>query len=192
MKFIKTLAAGAIFTVMAGAASAAVIDFGGLSGSSGDALGTYMEDGFTVTDTSGTWNEAHVFGNPTPAIFTDGAGVNTIDVSVTGGGTFKFLASDIGCGVGGNNDCQLRAVGMLGASTVFDFSSATFAPDANWHTIASLSAGIIDKLTLTQYAADSNIDNIGVELSAIPVPAAGLLLVAGLGGLVSLRRRKTK
>jgi hypothetical protein len=38
---------------------------------------------------------------------------------------------------------------------------------------------------------DSDQDDMAVEISAVPVPAAGFLLIGALGGLVALRRRKT-
>ncbi len=38
---------------------------------------------------------------------------------------------------------------------------------------------------------DNDMDDMAVEITAVPVPAAGFLLLGALGGLAALRRRKT-
>ncbi len=40
-------------------------------------------------------------------------------------------------------------------------------------------------------ATNSSVATLNVQLSAVPVPAAGLLLLSALGGAAALRRRKT-
>ena len=189
-RILPAAAITAMLTVLAGAAPATVIDFGGLTGTNGQAFGFYQEDGFNITDSSDTWQKAFGFGNPVPAIYTALAGVNTISITLNEGDQFSFASADIGCGVGGDGDCQLRAEGSLGGTSVFDFSSGTFAADGTWHTISSAFSSPIDTLVLTQYANDSNIDNINLTLSTVPLPATGLMLITGLGGLAALRRRR--
>ena len=53
------------------AASATTIDFSALPGSTGDTLGTYVQAGFTVTPTNGSWKEAHAFGNAAPSVYVE-------------------------------------------------------------------------------------------------------------------------
>ena len=78
----------------------------------------------------------------------------------------------------------------LGTQTI---ASTDVAGDG---TVVNVSfAGLFDKVTIVGTTPNGNrnigwgIDNIEV-VSAVPVPAAGLMLLAGLGGLGVMRRRK--
>jgi len=192
--FFKRLGLAASLACLASAASATIIDFGDLAGGNGTALGTYNEDGFSVTDASDTWRQGTVFGKPTPSVFTAGPGNNVIVITVFGGGLFAFSSADVGCGTAGT-DCGVRYVGTRGATKIFDTTTSVLAGsgDGVFRTVTSPSGEAIDSLSLVQFANDSNFDNISlrsVDLAVIPLPATGLLVVGGLAGLAALRRRK--
>ena len=73
-------------------------------------------------------------------------------------------------------------------SPILRFSEITGSDVFDFSRVASLSfsissSGLID-------STDGRLDSI--EVSAVPVPAAGLLLLGAMGGLAGLRRRKAK
>jgi hypothetical protein len=78
---------------------------------------------------------------------------------------------------------------LSGFSPVLRFNEFTFAGDSafNFSDVAALSFKI--DTTNTRGNVDGQLASI--EVSAVPVPAAGLLLLGALGGAAALRRRKT-
>ena len=62
-----------------GTSSASTITFNGLVGANFDPFASYNEAGFTVSATTGSWFEAHLFGNPIPDIFSN-SGTSSVDV----------------------------------------------------------------------------------------------------------------
>ena len=63
---------------------------------------------------------------------------------------------------------------------------AEFTGSADFNDLATLSFSI--STTGGQISVDGTLNSISI--SAIPLPAGGLLLIAGLGGLAALRRKK--
>ncbi|MFM2354562.1 MAG: hypothetical protein RLZZ528_298 [Pseudomonadota bacterium] len=213
---LKTLAAavtGVSLAFAAGAASATVIDFTDAStGHSGALFGGSVT--WTMT-ASGALNNSQAFdGKTTPSVpglsfETDGYGVGVKDDEITTSTkaqewiTVSFSApvlidaiyfldlfvakdnSSLEVGVatvnGGSPIINLTATDVAGTGS--GFVGATFAPIlASYITFTVLSSN--DAFGF----ADGALAGIGI--APVPVPAAGLLLLGGLGGLAALRRRK--
>ncbi|MEM6441549.1 MAG: hypothetical protein AAF763_17860 [Pseudomonadota bacterium] len=198
MKFTAALAAAGL-AISAGAAQALTIEFGGLPGLNGDPLGVYEEDGFSVADLTGDWNQGFNLGNPVPSIFTSLSIpiVQEVEIKATSGGDFNFLGYDYLCSVN-VADCDFVARGFRDG---FDIFTATFIGPGNGvvGTFDSALLGVdIDRLVLSLDQPDSNYDNIrltapvggGGGSSEVPLPASVLLLGAALGGLGAASRAR--
>jgi hypothetical protein len=192
MHAIKTsaLVAAAVLGLAASTASATVITFSGLPGTTGDPLAPYTEAGFTVTPTSGNWLEAHAFGNPLPSIYVvdfNSAPFGALAVT-HGGDLFSFNSLDLESEPTPSG-WELR--GSRGGVLVFDLADSR--PGGSFNTILSPSSLLIDTLTFDVSAGPGsfNVDNINVELAAaVPEPASFVLLLAGISGLGLARRRR--
>ena len=110
-------------------------------------------------------------------------------------GASYVLSFDVGYNNNsGNNEVLGYAIGNLNASYGAPILSgaSTFL-----HMTASFTASAATQLL--RFADIGNtpgdnggpiLDNVKIETAAVPVPAAGAMLMAGLGGLAALRRRK--
>lgn len=96
------------------------------------------------------------------------------------------------CAAGGLQPCADRVtVSLLNSTDTFQVGDEIF-------TLSIL--GFIQGLnTVTQFISPENGSNDAIvraeftsEIAPIPLPAAGWLMVAGLGGLAAMRRRKSK
>lgn len=199
---------------------AATIGFGDLHGSNLSEFTSYTHhttnnsaDDFTVAATSGKWFEAHIFGNGVPAIGSgpvynanaDSGPLPTITVT---GGTFIFEGVDLTSNSFGGTKYEI--VGSLLGVEKFMFGT-TISDINTFKSIGSLSADVVDKLTITGKrgvgVTSFNIDNIRVSAASVPGPPGGgctgncpdpnvpepaslLLLGAGLAGIEIWRRRR--
>jgi len=192
----KVIAAAALMSLSTlGGASAAVIDFGPLSGANNAVYTGHSEDGFDVGVLAGNFFEAHVFGNPVPSIYggpIDDPSPGTIQV--TSDTRFSFESVDLASNNG--EMTEFLITGLLDGNEVFSFGGAlpSMSGPFGFITVASLFTDLIDELQIqlspigdvTSY----NIDNI--VLSPVPLPAALPLFAATLGaaGFARWRRRR--
>jgi hypothetical protein len=75
-----------------------------------------------------------------------------------------------------------------GFSPILRFSVLTGSASFDFRNVAYLTFSIDS--TTTAGSIDGALR--GIEVSAVPLPASSLLLLGGLGGLMAMRRRKTK
>lgn len=208
---ILGFAAGVTLAAGLSAANATVIDFTNAgTGTSGSLFGGTVT--WTLT-ANGPLNNSEAFnGSPTPsgtplAFQTDGYGVFDDEVSNTSrlrqyiDLTFStptlidaiyfldlFVArnastAEVGlASIDGGAPIALLATDIAGTGAS-GFVSAIFAPVLA--TVIRFTAGATNDLL---GVADGALAGVGI--APIPVPAAGLLLLGGLGGLAALRRRK--
>jgi hypothetical protein len=188
--------------IAADGASATIITFSGLTGADGDPFTTYIESGFTVSPTLGTWFQAQVLGNPAPSIssglifgspFTDA-------ITVTEGGQgFSFLGFDIAANY---TNVNYTFIGTLFGLQAFSTTGSLPNDPNSFDTIISfVSNYVIDTLVITVNFPDevligsANIDNIAVSAPVtttepIPEPMTLVLLATNLALVRLLRRRR--
>lgn len=92
-------------------------------------------------------------------------------------------------------DLTIEVTSGTGLGAVTDSDSFVIADDNEWETILFdlsniTTASSADEIVLTFVAEDHGGDISFSEISQIPVPAAGVLLIGALGGMAALRRRK--
>ena len=176
-------------------ASAQTIDFGGLTGFNGDDVVTYVEDGFTVTDTTASglgWVEGQVFGNGVPSLFSNSAPAS---ISVANGGTFSFVSVDLADALASPTTIDFVIEGFLGGGTVFSDAGSFTGLSQTFATVNSSSSADIDLLTITftdlTTSVSFNIDNIVLgDANSNPVPApAALPAGIALLGMLGFRRK---
>jgi hypothetical protein len=189
-----SLAATTAVLLSAPFASAATIDFTGLSGSNGDSFTTFTESGFKVTSTVGDFDKAisapGFIGDPLPSIYQT-TSFGTVTVTKIGGGIFDFTSVDLANFTRDRYDYLI--VGFLGATQKFSTSGSIAGPARTFHTYGTgFSADDINSLTISLDGEEgsANIDNIVLKASATPEPSSLLLLATGLTGLGSFARRR--
>lgn len=208
MSFFKTVVATAALVTIGASAHAATFDFGAM----GDAyesdfaafaawdagnVDPFLEDGgVTLTNITATGPGGKV------GYFDDGVknGLGACTIVASGPDSCDGNPDDnwaAGETITLFFDSVVDLAGLVfGNHTLFGDGSVTINGD-----IYSVTAGVIDTTGLLAAAAFTFSDPVNaigdgayiraVSVSAIPIPAAGFLLLGGLGGLVAMRRRKS-
>lgn len=207
--FQKTLTTAAFVGAMVAgsAASAATFDFTGANLSDTSSI-DYTVDGITVTVTAGTFSS--VF-NPSTIDFS----TRLVDIDPDGLGADGSFDSDQVDGSGGNDvlvfsfseQVTINTIGFGNVDSNDDFAFGSVAgsafdrvvsfQDVFVSTDVSSFASLSDRTGLAfgigAIGAFDNFTITSLDVSAVPLPASGLLLLAALGaGAGIARRRKSK
>jgi len=126
------------------------IAFEGLS-VNGSLITTYLESGFTVSPTSGSWQALTTYGNPAPsAIFIRSAAEPTItsEIQVTGDGSaFTFSSVDLYSSI---TPIPYTITGLRNSASVFEVSDTVPNTFGNFATVLNPHAtAVIDTLLIT-------------------------------------------
>jgi hypothetical protein len=190
------LCALALLTCAAVSSRGAIVTFSGLHGENMDPFNsTYSEAGFDVTPTLGEWNEAHLYGNPTPDIFglSDSAAV---EVTAEDHSAFTFTSVDLADAGDGGASYELQ--GLLNGVTVFDTGQTGSLPEFFEKISSPNPSDSIDLLRITMFKAEAtyNIDNIVLNNeappAAVPLPPAQFTGFPALLGMVALAWGRTR
>lgn len=212
IKKLQTAAAIITLCLVTSTASATTITFTGATGNPND---TDILNGFTFNPSNAVGGNCPV---PVAAEKPCLAEVKQGEITTmerVGGGSFDLLGVDFLLVGSGNNDGSfLITAGSTVLEIMFGDLLGSFATYALTHVDGTDTgsvtfnegyrltfAGLFDDITSVSFSttttakkgdAQARMDNVVVSVpSAVPLPAAGWLMLAGLGGIAALRRRKT-
>ena len=198
---LKSLATAVVLTVMAGGASFGaplpfILDFS-TTPSGFTITGEHVNDGNCPFDTT----DCSLVNDNTTIVISNATSLFDIFSA-----TFRFQGEGVGNGVLFEGLKLGSVVGSasfkIGASSGFGDGSLSIgevpiAKKINYMALFDSSFAGIDTFRITSDKVDKKSANLRVDSiagsvpAAVPVPAAGLLLLGALGGLAALRRRRT-
>jgi hypothetical protein len=176
---LAAAASAATLLLGTGAASAATvtIDFGTVTG---PVSSPYIEDGFEIAGNPLIFSQ---FGNPPASPLFNSQTSSLLTLTRIGGGAFSLVSFDYLCSQASGCSFSVGTTSMnTRASNVFITESPLGLPK-------------ITSLALTRTFGVYFLDNIVLtyeDVAPVPVPAALPLLLAGVGGLGLMARRKRK
>jgi hypothetical protein len=207
----KAMAAAAALYIGAGAASAASVTVGGSAGSLPGSANLFSDEllaafGGNLAFYSG--GASLTLSGPARVSFTRvGAESGYNNDFLVNGSVVLSEAGDFGNGqnfLTYGNGASFETILATLSGTTLQFDSRDASGVQNAAVGASPFGIFVDKSkskhTVLFLAFDDQIQNdddnhddfvVRMEVSAVPLPAAGWLLVAGLGGLVAMRKRKS-
>jgi choice-of-anchor C domain-containing protein len=204
---LKHLAAAAAVLVGSVAASSAATLTNGSFESPGTFSGSFQTLG---TGSAGLTGWTVVDGNVDliNTLWEHSDGDYSLDMSGSTGGTISTNISDLTVGQeykisfdmagnpdGGNVSKSLDVfIGMAGGGTFSFDTTGQSRADMGWETmsftfVAGATSGTLSFISNESNAFGPALDNVQI-MANVPLPAGGLLLLSGLGGIAVLRRKK--
>ena len=192
-KFLAALALSTAGFAATGAMSA-TIDFTTLNSQGG---GYYTEDGLQFDDIRIVAGNCDSLSGPRCGAYNDN---ETSVLTKVGGGTFSltsFWYELLGRGRGGRNNFVTNTFYVASNLGGFlSFAANVVGHNDNGQVVDLSTLALFQNVTSLTFSTNGGgnvrLDDLAVAgPSPVPVPAAGLMLLAGIAGLASLRKRKT-